>query len=76
MTHTYTYTVVFKDYEHVTFEAAAAEMLRDAEIWAVTIPEQENPSLLYGDSTGEQKGYALDHWEWSQSDHRLRAWFR
>lgn len=69
-----TYTVVYKDYAADTFDAAAAAMLRDREVWRVEGGADGQP--FYGAASGSNIGYAVERWEWVQAEHRLRVWFR
>lgn len=68
-----TYTVVYKDYPAATLEEAAAEMLRDREVWRSTdgvYGFSRNPDVEHG----YHGDYAMVEWSWDGS--RLRVWFR
>lgn len=65
-----TYTTVHKDYPAETFEAAAAAMLRDPEVWRYRRVEE---ALV---ETGDQMGYSVESWVWNAEVGVLRVNFR
>jgi hypothetical protein len=67
-----TYTTVFKDYDGVTFEEAAARMLRDPEVFAQGHGSGEES---YG-QVGEQIGYSIESWSWTVETGKHRGVLR
>jgi hypothetical protein len=70
-----TYTTAYRDYEAETFEAAAAAMLRDPDIWDHD-PTHGLGRIEPGPETdvGNQTHYLVHSWTWDGK--RLRVWFR
>lgn len=66
-----TYTTAHKDYKAATLEEAAAAMLKDPEIWRLSVSVPHADPVTYH---AAYMGYSVESWDWDGK--RLRVNFR